>query len=172
MRYRDSYIVAMDEFWAEGRGDESDESALGRNIRTFGGQWDTLRGFAAYVTWLISDGIEETPRSEGYVPQTTFWWVEGDDYLGSIRVRHALTHYLATVGGHVGYDVRPTARGQGHATAMLHACLPFAASIGIREVLVTCDADNVASRKVIEANGGRPDGEIEGKLRYWVATDA
>jgi predicted acetyltransferase len=34
---------------------------------------------------------------------------------------------------------------------------------------VTCDVTNIASRKVIEANGGVLEDERHGKLRYWVA---
>jgi predicted acetyltransferase len=37
-------------------------------------------------------------------------------------------------------------------------------------VLVTCDTDNVASRKVIEANGGRYEDTRCNKLRYWIST--
>jgi predicted acetyltransferase len=37
-------------------------------------------------------------------------------------------------------------------------------------VLVTCDDDNVASRRVIEANGGRLEDVRGHKLRFWVPT--
>ena len=33
-----------------------------------------------------------------------------------------------------------------------------------------CDVDNVASRKVIEVNGGVLEDERGGKLRFWVPT--
>ena len=39
---------------------------------------------------------------------------------------------------------------------MLAAALPIAQALGIDEALLTCDETNVASRRVIEANGGRP----------------
>ena len=88
------------------------------------------------------------------MPATTYWWTDGDTYLGRINIRHRLNDYLREVGGHIGYDIRPTARRQGHATAMLAAALPRAAGLGIEKALITCDADNTASRKVIETNGG------------------
>jgi predicted acetyltransferase len=34
--------------------------------------------------------------------------------------------------------------------------------------LVTCNLDNVGSRKVIENNGGVLQDQYEGKWRYWV----
>ena len=53
---------------------------------------------------------------------------------------------------------------------MLAAVLPHAAALGIDKALVTCDAENTASRKVIEANGGVLEDEREGTLRYRVPT--
>ncbi len=54
--------------------------------------------------------------------------------------------------------------------------LPIARALGLPRLLITCDEDNHASRRVIEANGGVPDGtEPQGemtavrKLRFWVA---
>ena len=38
--------------------------------------------------------------------------------------------------------------------------------------LITCDATNVASRLVIEHNGGILEDERAGKRRYWVPTSA
>ena len=38
------------------------------------------------------------------------------------------------------------------------------------QALLTCDEDNVASRLVIEHNGGVLEDERRGKLRYWVPT--
>ena len=46
--------------------------------------------------------------------------------------------------------------------------LPVAAELGIARVLVTCDVDNVASRRVIERNGGVYEDTRQGKLRFWI----
>ena len=53
---------------------------------------------------------------------------------------------------------------------MLAAALPVAHSIGIDPALITCDTDNVGSRRVIENNAGVFEDERNGKLRYWVRT--
>jgi predicted acetyltransferase len=53
---------------------------------------------------------------------------------------------------------------------MLRAALPIAHALGIDPALLTCDAGNAASRRVIERCGGvlaEQDGEV---LRYWVRT--
>jgi predicted acetyltransferase len=53
---------------------------------------------------------------------------------------------------------------------MLREALPWCRELGIDPVLVTCDADNTASRKVIENNGGRFEDQRDVKLRYWIST--
>jgi predicted acetyltransferase len=165
-----SFLAAMAEYRAEGRGGADDDSMIGREHERFAATWDTDAGFAAYVDQLLADVLEDTPRRPGFVPCTTWWYVDGTDYLGRIALRHRLTDHLREVGGHIGYDVRPTARRRGYATAMLHEVLPYAYDLGIDEALVTCDVDNVGSRKVIEAAGGVLEDKRNGKLRYWVPT--
>ena len=102
--------------------------------------------------------------------QTVLWFVEGVEWLGRLSIRHDLTPALTEIGGHIGYYVRPSARRHGYATQMLTQSLPIAAALGIDPALVTCDTDNVASRKVIEAAGGELEDERHGKLRFWVPT--
>jgi predicted acetyltransferase len=53
---------------------------------------------------------------------------------------------------------------------MLRDALPIANRLGIDPALITCDTSNVASRKVIEANGGILEDQRGDKLRFWVAT--
>jgi predicted acetyltransferase len=126
--------------------------------------------FAEYVRGLIGQRFEETPRPAGHVPGTTLWWIDGSEFLGRLAIRHRLTPALERKGGHIGYDVRPSARRKGHATAMLNAALPRARELGIQRALITCDTDNVGSRKVIVKNGGEFIDEIDGIYRFWVPT--
>ncbi len=119
-----------------------------------------LRELELTTTWL----------PEGIVPSTTLWWVDGEEYLGRLSIRHSLTPWLLELGGHIGYVVRPSARRMGNATAMLIAALPFCHELGIDPVLVTCDDTNEPSRKVIEAAGGVYEDHREDKLRFWVPT--
>ncbi len=127
-------------------------------------------GFRAYVAMLETDATPAGARA-GQVPQTTWWWCEGEHYLGRVSVRHRLDPALEVVGGHVGYTVRPSERGRGHATAMLRAVLPHARALGIDPALVTCAVTNIGSRKVIEAGGGVPTEPLEPQtLRFWVPT--
>jgi predicted acetyltransferase len=159
MRVHRSFLAAAEEFHREGRATELDVGQL----------LDPGR-FAAYVGHLLAEALPETPRRRGWVACTHLWLVDGSEYLGRLAIRHTLTPSLLAHGGHIGYDVRPSARRQGHATAMLTQALPIARELGIERALITCDAANVGSRKVIEANGGEFADERGGKLRFWVRT--
>lgn len=109
-------------------------------------------------------------RVRWQVPSTAFWYVSGEYYLGTLVIRHRLTPELAEVGGHVGYHVVAPWRRQGHATAMLAAGLDQCRELGLDRVLLTCDAGNEPSRRVILANGGVPDGHRGGEDRFWIST--
>jgi len=110
----------------------------------------------------------------GLVPDSHFWLVRRERILGVARLRHELTDRLRVEGGHIGYDVRPSERGRGHATRLLALTLGKARQIGLARALVTCDKDNLASACVIRKNGGQLDSEgpspDTGKVvqRYWI----
>jgi predicted acetyltransferase len=110
------------------------------------------------------------PARRWDVPVTQLWYVDVTTYIGTVVIRHELTPALARTGGHIGYHVVPPHRRRGHAHRMLADALVFSAHLGLHRVLITCEENNIASRKVIEANGGQPDGTIDGELRFWVAT--
>jgi len=162
----DSFLAAMAEVVAE---DAAPSQTTGW-IAEHGDTWHTPEGFRAFVDLVNAQEVDESVLPDGWVLTSTRWWVDGDQYLGRIAVRHHLNDFLREVGGHIGYDVRPSARRQGHATAMLRAVLPHAHDLGIDPALVTCDVDNVPSIRVIESAGGRLEDVREGKRRYWVPT--
>ncbi|MBL7254825.1 GNAT family N-acetyltransferase [Paractinoplanes lichenicola] len=165
----DSFLAAMDEYVAEGRGGLDDFSNIGNDLRAYAATWSTPAGFARFVAYLRAQALEETPRPLGFVPTTVLWWLDGTEYLGRLNIRHRLAPGPAGErNGHIGYDVRPGARRRGHATAMLAAALPLATALGLPRVLITCDVDNEASRRTIERNGGRLADRRDEKLRYWL----
>jgi predicted acetyltransferase len=102
------------------------------------------------------------------VPVTELWFVDGEEYIGTVVVRHELTQELLESGGHVGFHVVPHLRRQGHGTRMLGAAIGFCHSRGIESLLITCAEDNVGSRRVIESNGGALERVAGGEARYWI----
>jgi predicted acetyltransferase len=116
---------------------------------------------------------ERLPR--GSVPHTFRVADDGGTLVGRVSIRHELNAYLAAIGGHIGYAVRPGARRRGHAGRILREALEVAAGLGIPAALLTCDEDNVGSVRTIEAAGGVFEDAIElvpgvAKRRYWVET--
>lgn len=131
--------------------------------------------FATLVQQLHA---EEADRNlpAGKVPQSTLWLMRNPTELsGRVNLRHRLTPALEHHGGHIGYSIRPSRRGQGYGTKMLALALNEARQLGLSKVLMTCDADNLASARGIERNGGILDSQgvsdLSGKLiaRYWIA---
>ena len=112
--------------------------------------------------------------SEGWVPATFLVAEAEGQVVGRVSIRHELNAYLADVGGHIGYGVRPGFRRRGYATSILRQSLAIAASLGLARVLVTCDDDNVGSARVIENCAGVLENIVPGRdgsvprRRYWV----
>ncbi len=81
---------------------------------------------------------------------------DGGRFAGSINLRWAAgdaalpPHVL----GHIGYAVVPWKQRRGLATEALALMLPLAREVGLNFVEITTDPDNVASQRVITANGG------------------
>lgn len=114
----------------------------------------------------------------GYVPQTTYWLTDGDEYVGTFALRHRLTPDLEKIGGHIAYAIRPLRRRQGYGYKGLKLCLKKAFEKGLDKVLITCDKENTASynliHKVMIEYGGVEMPEIKVKdvieRRVWVYT--
>ena len=128
----------------------------------------------AYLVYVEnqSKGID---LPHGWVPHTRFWYILNDKrIIGSLDIRHFLTPDLEDLGGHIGYVVRQGERNKGYATSMLAAVMPEAINLGINKLLITAASDNIASRRVIEKNGGILDAErysrIAGRMTayYWI----
>jgi predicted acetyltransferase len=118
-----------------------------------------------------------TNAPPGELPYEDFWLVEGSDYIGKLTLRATINARYVHAGGHIGYDIRPSKRRHGYGTAILHLGLEKARERGLHRVLLTCDETNVASRKIIERNGGQfenavaVEGSAVRKLRYWINLD-
>ncbi|MGB0603406.1 MAG: GNAT family N-acetyltransferase [Candidatus Latescibacterota bacterium] len=177
--YRESFLQGADDFASEGRIDSTYATFLGydhRSIETHFVQFvHDLRGLS-----------NEARVNAGWYMDYVYWLVDGGEYIGQASVRPELrSPYLLTYGGHIGYSIRPSKRRQGYGKHILALALNRAHSINLHRVLVTCDADNIGSRKIIEHNGGVFESSIpmtrstfraEGrtgsdpmeKLRYWI----
>jgi predicted acetyltransferase len=165
VRLRDSWLDARDEW---GRGAHQPGSGLHTDDEV-----DTEAGFSAWIGRLADEGNAAHPPAEGRL-HADYWWIaEQQTYLGCITLRHALTDFLLRAGGHVGYSVRPSARGRGLAAWALRMIIPYAQDLGIDRLLVTCEDSNGASARTIENTGGVLEDvrwtELGLTRRYWIA---
>lgn len=99
---------------------------------------------------VLPDG-RTAPRLPGYAQ-----WMWDGEFCGAISFRWQpgtmdLPPYCL---GHIGYSVVPWKRQRGYATRALQLLLPQVRGEGLAYVELVSDADNIASQRVIEANGG------------------
>lgn len=162
--YRNAFLATVADYQAAG---ENRYQPLLEILRT------DFRGYVRHLR-LMASGIGLKP---GWVPYTVFWCVKLGLPLvvGELHIRHWLVPALRKEGGHIGYTVAPSMRGEGFGTQQLALGLEKArALLGLDRVLVTCDTDNVASARVIQKNGGILENEVisdrSGKpvSRYWI----
>jgi predicted acetyltransferase len=73
--------------------------------------------------------------------------------LGTINLRIGSTPHLERDAGHIGYGVHPAFRGHHYASRSVKLLLPVARTLGIDPLWITCDPDNVASRRSLEIAG-------------------
>jgi predicted acetyltransferase len=104
----------------------------------------------------VGDPIElpdgsTVPRLPGLVR-----WMWDGQFAGAINLRWqpGTRELPPTCLGHIGYAVVPWRRRRGYATAALAAMIAIAAAEGLPVVDITTDLANVASQRVILANGG------------------
>jgi tagatose 1,6-diphosphate aldolase len=103
--------------------------------------------------------------------------------VGSINLRIGNPERIVLYRGHIGYGVEPEHRGHRFAARSLRLLLPLAAAHGLNPLWITCNPDNIASRRSCELAGAElveiidipPDDELQRrgirqKCRYRLPT--
>ena len=140
--------------------------------------FEFLLGYEEGMNWddylkILENELLNVDLPEGRV-QATFLVAEREGVIvGRTSIRHSLNDFLFNYAGHIGYGVRPKFRRQGVATEILKQSLEIIRVVGVSEILMTCDDENLGSAKVIEIHGGRLENRIEFegglKRRYWIS---
>lgn len=150
--YLDGYADALRRGWSPDNmrpeAGHEELAAIGRDAQAFVASLVDVQATGAPIT--LPDG-SRVPRLPGY----RLWMWDGE-FAGSIGLRWqpGTSDLPPHVLGHIGYAVVPWKRGRGYATEALRLMLVRAQAQGLAFVHITTDPDNLASRRVIEANGG------------------
>jgi predicted acetyltransferase len=136
------------------------------------------RGFEEYVQSLLDEELGLN-LAEDRVPCTHRWLLDEGAVAAVTGLRHNIdTPFLANEGGHIGYDVAPSWRGQGYGHMALQAALGEARTLGIGRVLLLADESNEASRRTIVRQGGELESIVFSEhwgqrvCRYWIRVSA
>src|SRR5215470_1931488 len=80
---------------------------------------DDFDGFLKHLEiYVTGNGLPDD-----HVRSTMFFLLDGDKLLGSGSLRHELNEELAVMGGHIGYNVRPSERQKGYGSLILELML-------------------------------------------------
>lgn len=139
---------------------------------TFAFDYEPGGDFSLWLEQLSAqrDGKNVAP---GRVAATFELAIVSKRIAGRVSVRHALNEFLLNQGGHIGYCVLPEFRGRGIGKRMLERGFEVTKGLGIQRVWVTCEDDNVVSRRIIEGAGGVYESSyfsVDGATltrRYW-----
>ena len=151
--YLDDYVSALERGWSPDnvRG----EAAAREELEAIANDADTfLKSLvdreASGKPFTLPDG-SIVPRLPGYNR-----WLWDDEFCGVIKFRWqpGTTVLPPHCLGHIGFAVVPWKRNRGYATQALGLLLPEVKAEGLEYVELTTDLTNLASQRVIEANGG------------------
>lgn len=136
-----------------------------------------LRECSTAEEWIEENELRESNKTvpSDRVTSNAYIAVRMSDnkIIGMINFRHHINHpILSTWGGHIGYSIRPCERKKGYATEMLRQVVINCKIYGLDKILVTCNKNNIGSKKTIITNGGlfEKDIVIDGDTieRYWI----
>ena len=123
----------------------------------------------SYEEWLekVNNNSKIETVDPNWVLTDTFFAIREEDnkIIGIIDLRHTLNEFLKDF-GNSGYSVRPSERKKGYATEILRLLLKYAKEIGLKDLHLSVERDNIPSIKTIVKNGGKIERsfEFEGEL--------
>lgn len=93
-------------------------------------------------------------RERNRVPAYRFDLRVGGLFAGTASLRVGHTDYLERYAGHIGYGVEYLFRGRRYAARACVLVFPLARRHGMTTLWITCNPENVASRRTCELIGG------------------
>ncbi len=75
--------------------------------------------------------------------------------LGGINLRAGSSVHVERYAGHIGYTVFPEARGHHYAARSVRLLVPIARALSLNVIWITCDPENLSSRRSAELTGAQ-----------------
>jgi len=98
--------------------------------------------------------VERTFSSPARIPTYRFEMVVGGERVGTATLRAGMNEYLEKYAGNIGYGVEWGHRGKHYAARTCHLLFQLARLHGMKQLWITCNPENVASRRTCEMVGG------------------
>jgi len=130
------------------------------------------KSFEEFKNYLMSSNniFQGIGLKEGWVKSSTFWLYIDGKPVGVGKLRHSLVDHLYKIGGHGGYSVRPSKRGNGYGNLLLQLLLVEAKKLNIDKILLTVRNNNEKSIKVALRNNGIIEKITEERHYIWINT--
>ncbi|MBQ8131860.1 MAG: GNAT family N-acetyltransferase [Bacilli bacterium] len=157
--------------------DETEIIKLKKEIEEKDGIFDGIMVFKKNLTIdQLLNKLEtlKNIKEKNYSNQISYGFFQENKLIGIFSIRPELKGSLQGHGGNIGYFIRPKERGKGYGNLILKEALKKAKEFGLEKVLITCHEKNIASAKVIEANGGEYDTDYYDSVidetfhRFWI----
>ena len=110
-----------------------------------------------YEEWIMKiENDEKIVPSEESVPSKTYFFIRESDnkIIGMTHIRLTLNKMLADIGGHIGYNIRPSERQKRYNKIQLYLALIECQKNGLDIIMLDCLKDNLGSSKTIISLGG------------------
>jgi len=97
------------------------------------------------------------PRNPDYVPVYSFGIYKNgtDRRVGGINFRSGSNEHIDFYAGNIGYTIIPLHRGNAYAAKACALLKDFIHTLGFESVIITCNPDNLPSKRICEKIGAR-----------------
>ncbi len=164
IEHKKSYIEALREFHEEGRYTFLDIKEIENNFESF---IEKINNGKRNLHKPYADWVEP-------VPETVLWLVKGNDFIGTLNIRHRLNWHLEKWGGHINFIIRPSMRGKGFGKKLLQKSIPYISYVGIDKALITIDPSDTGANKIVQSCGAELEDTLPAtdkfpeRNRYWL----
>jgi len=158
LEHQDQFLLLIRDFA------EKDKATF---MKLFGDKsWDS-KAYQKFVKDCDKSRMDWRPKAK-QVSLTHYVLRDNGVICGYGRLRFPLDEKSEKEGGNLEFYVPPSKRKHGYGTFTLNKMLFEAVRAGLSRALVTCDVNNTAAMKCIEANRGERIDDGGKVARYWI----